>query len=183
MMTFKTNLRSDWQLQDPGSGENSTCTLLPDPDSYEGAWLARLQYTYIYIYTVYIAGKKTYMWRSIWIEPWKGHIPDPWRNGKTRELRPDCHGHIDIAEVIAKKICVFFWGKHVMSPYQRISNTREIFKENNVFNREKAGPETLQAGTYNYRELEMCMYRPYSRAKYSIFWRTGSASCNHELYV
>ncbi len=42
MMTFKTNLRSDWQCQDPGTGDNSTCKLLPDPDSYEGAWLARL---------------------------------------------------------------------------------------------------------------------------------------------
>ena len=41
-MTFKTNLRPDWQRQDPGAGDNSTCTLLPDPDSCEGAWLARL---------------------------------------------------------------------------------------------------------------------------------------------
>ncbi len=42
IMTFKTNLRSDWRRLDPGAGDNSTCTLLPDPDSCEGAGLARL---------------------------------------------------------------------------------------------------------------------------------------------
>ncbi len=30
-----TNLQSDWRHPDPGAGDNSTCTLLPDPSSWK----------------------------------------------------------------------------------------------------------------------------------------------------
>ncbi len=42
MMTFYKSTIIGSIYQDPSAGDNSTCALLPDPSSSEGAWLARL---------------------------------------------------------------------------------------------------------------------------------------------